>query len=59
MAYDLRHIPAVNVGTRTYAIELALALAKIPEIELTYLVNTEVQAAGLCGPIMTRSRMAR
>ena len=53
VAYDLRHMPAVNVGTRTYAVELALALAKIPHIELTYLVNEPVQAAGLCGPIMT------
>jgi len=54
VAYDLRHIPPVNVGTRTYAIELALALAKIPEVELTYLVNTPVQAAGLSGPIISK-----
>ena len=52
VAYDLRHLPPQNVGTRTYALKLAEALAKIPEIELTFLVDVKAQAAGLSGQIM-------
>jgi glycosyltransferase involved in cell wall biosynthesis len=52
VVYDIRHIPSQNVGTRTYAVKLAEALNKIPEIELTFLVRMPIQARGFCGPVV-------
>jgi glycosyltransferase involved in cell wall biosynthesis len=52
VAFDIRHIPSQNVGTRTYAVKLAEALNKVPEIELTLLVSMPVQATGFCGPVV-------
>ena len=53
VAYDIRHVPAEQVGTRTYAVSLALALAELPELELTLLVRDPAQAKGLTGRIVT------
>jgi len=53
VAYDIRHVPAEQVGTRTYAISLARALALLPEIELTLLVRKPAQARGLKGRVQT------
>jgi hypothetical protein len=39
VALDLRDLPAEQVGTRTYAVSLARALVKLPQIELTLLVR--------------------
>jgi hypothetical protein len=47
VAYDIRHLAFQDVGLRTGAIELALALTKIPQIELSFLVNTRNEADGL------------
>ena len=52
VAYDIRHLPPENVGTRTYAIELAAALGRLKEVELSFLVNTPAQAEGLDGPVI-------
>jgi alpha-1,3-rhamnosyl/mannosyltransferase len=56
IAYDLRHIPPENVGTRTYAVNLARALARLPEIELTLLVRLSVQAEELPGRVVTEDQ---
>jgi len=56
VAYDIRHLPPENVGTRTYAVNLARALAGLSEIELTLLVSTPVQAAGLEGRVVTEKQ---
>ena len=53
VGYDIRHLPPENIGTRTYAVNLAKALAEIPEIELTLIVRTPIQADGLTGRIVT------
>src|SRR5262249_11539705 len=53
VAYDLRHLPRQQMGTRTYAVSLAQALADLPEIELTLLVREPSQASGLSGRIVT------
>jgi glycosyltransferase involved in cell wall biosynthesis len=56
LAYDIRHLPAENVGTRTYAVNLAKALAERPDIELTLLVRWPEQAEGLEGRILTQEQ---
>ena len=53
VAYDIRHLPREQVGTRTYAVCLGQSLSKIPEIELTLLVRDPAQADGLEGRIVT------
>jgi glycosyltransferase involved in cell wall biosynthesis/GT2 family glycosyltransferase len=52
VAYDIRHLPPENVGTRIYAINLAKALCSLPEIDLTLLVSTPAQARGLEGRVV-------
>ena len=56
VAYDIRHMPPENVGTRTYAVNLAKALAVLPDIDLTLLVRTPVQAEGLEGDVVTEQQ---
>jgi len=58
VAYDIRHLPPENVGTRTYAVNLARALAGLSEIELTLLVSTPIQAHGLEGRVVTDEQWA-
>jgi glycosyltransferase involved in cell wall biosynthesis len=53
VALDLRHLPREQVGTRTYAVSLARALAALPGIELTLLVRDRASADGLAGRIVT------
>ena len=53
VAYDIRHLPGELNGTRTYAVNLARALAGLPEIELTLLVAEPAQANGLKGRVVT------
>jgi len=53
VAFDIRHVPREQVGTRTYAVKLAQALAELPEIELTLLVRNPAQARGLNGRVVT------
>ncbi len=52
VAYDIRHLPKEQVGTRTYALSLGQALADLPEIELTLLVRYREQARGLKGRVV-------
>ena len=53
VAYDIRHVPRRNVGICTSAINLAESLSRIPQIELSFLVDTRDQADGLFGRIIT------
>ena len=53
VAYDIRHLPREQVGTRTYAVSLGRCLGEIPEIELTLLVKEPAQAAGMKGRVVT------
>ena len=53
VAYDIRHLPREQVGTRTYAVSLAKCLGEVPEIELTLLVREPAQAAGMKGRVVT------
>jgi glycosyltransferase involved in cell wall biosynthesis len=53
VGYDLRHLPPENIGTRTYAVNLAKALAELPEVELSLIVRYPVQADGLKGRVVT------
>ncbi len=53
VAFDIRHLPKELVGTRTYAVCLAHALAHLPEIDLTLLVRDPAQASGLSGRVVT------
>ena len=46
VGYDIRHLPPENIGTRTYAVNLAKALADLPEVELTLLVDTQCRLTG-------------
>jgi glycosyltransferase involved in cell wall biosynthesis len=52
VALDIRHVPAENVGTRTYTVSLAQALGEQPGIELTLLVSDPAQARGLPGRVV-------
>ena len=58
VALDLRDLPAEQVGTRTYAVNLARELVKLPEVELTLLVQHPAQAKGMIGRIVTTERWA-
>ena len=53
VAFDIRHLPREQVGTRTYAVGLGRGLAELPEIDLTLLVRDPAQAAGLKGRVVT------
>jgi glycosyltransferase involved in cell wall biosynthesis len=53
VALDLRDLPPEQVGTRTYAVNLARALVNLPEIELTLLVRERGQAKGMNGRVVT------
>ena len=53
VAYDIRHLPREQVGTRTYAICLGQCLSEIRDIELTLLVREPAQADGLRGRVIT------
>jgi glycosyltransferase involved in cell wall biosynthesis len=53
VALDIRHLTPEQVGTRTYALGLARALAALPELELTLLVRDPAQAEGLSGRVVT------
>ena len=44
VAFDIRHLPREQVGTRTYAVCLGQCLGEIPDIELTLLVREPAQA---------------
>jgi glycosyltransferase involved in cell wall biosynthesis len=46
-------LPPEQVGTRTYAVNLARALAKLPEIDLTLLIQGPSQAKGMTGRVIT------
>jgi glycosyltransferase involved in cell wall biosynthesis len=52
VALDLRDLPREQVGTRTYAVNLATALAGLRPIELTLLVRSAGQAKGLPGRVV-------
>jgi len=56
VAYDIRHLPRQQVGTRTYAVSLARCLGEIPDIELTVLVRDPAQARGLKGRVVTEEQ---
>jgi glycosyltransferase involved in cell wall biosynthesis len=58
VAYDMRHLPRQQVGTRTYAVGLARELARLSEIELTLLVQDPSQASGLEGRVITPDQWA-
>jgi glycosyltransferase involved in cell wall biosynthesis len=53
VAFDIRHLPREQVGTRTYAVGLGQALGALDDIELTLLVREPAQAAGLKGRVVT------
>lgn len=53
VALDIRHLTPIQVGTRTYAVCLANALAKLREIDLTLIALHESQAEGLKGRVVT------
>ena len=50
---DIRHLPNEKVGSRTYAVCLATALAELGEIDLSLLVRVPNQAKGLRGHVVT------
>ena len=56
VALDIRQIPAEQVGTRTHAVSLAKALARLPEIELCLLTRNPDQAKGLSGFVVAGER---
>jgi glycosyltransferase involved in cell wall biosynthesis len=56
VAYDIRHLFRQPDGTRTYAINLAQALADLPEIDLTLLVRSPEQAEGLKGRVVPQEQ---
>ncbi len=58
VGFDIRHLPREQVGTRTYAVSLANALAELPEIDLTLLVRHPDQAKGLKGRVVTPDQWA-
>jgi glycosyltransferase involved in cell wall biosynthesis/GT2 family glycosyltransferase len=53
VAYDIRHLPREQVGTRTYAVCLGQRLSEIREIDLTLLVRQPAQAEGMSGRVIT------
>ena len=58
VALDLRDLPREQVGTRTYALSLARELVKLPELELTLLVQNPAQARGLRGRVVPAAAWA-
>ncbi len=54
VAYDLRHLPCEQTGTRTYAVCLGQALASLPDLELSLLVQEPAQAAGISGRVVAQ-----
>jgi glycosyltransferase involved in cell wall biosynthesis len=58
VALDLRDLPPEQVGTRTYAVNLARALVNLPEVELTLLVREQAQAKGMTGRVVTAEAWA-
>jgi glycosyltransferase involved in cell wall biosynthesis len=58
VALDLRDLPPEQVGTRTYAVNLARALVKLPEIDLTLLVQNPSQSKGMTGRVVTADAWA-
>ncbi len=58
LALDLRHLPIQMNGTRILAVSLAHALAKLPEIDLTLLVESPDQARGIAGRVVTADQWA-
>ncbi len=52
VALDLRDLPREQVGTRTHAVNLARELGKLPELELTLLVEDPAQARGMNGRVV-------
>ena len=58
VALDLRDLPAEQVGTRTYAVNLARELGKLPGLELTLLVRDPAQARGVHGRIVPAAAWA-
>jgi glycosyltransferase involved in cell wall biosynthesis len=58
VALDLRDLPREQVGTRTYAVNLARELGKLPELELTLLVRNPAQARGLKGRVVAAGEWA-
>jgi glycosyltransferase involved in cell wall biosynthesis len=53
VAFDVRHLPMEQNGTKQYAISLGKALAEIPEIDLTLLASHPIQADGVPGRIVS------
>ena len=49
IALDIRYLTPDQVGTRTYAVSLANALAELPEIDLTLLCETRDSGQGIEG----------
>ncbi|APW60255.1 glycosyltransferase [Paludisphaera borealis] len=58
VAYDVRHLPLEQNGTKMYAISLGKALAAIPEIDLTLLAAHPIQAEGVPGRIVSPDEWA-
>ena len=58
VALDLRDLPMEQVGTRTYAVNLARELGKLPELELTLLVQNPAQARGMKGRVVAAAAWA-
>ena len=58
VALDLRDLPREHVGTRTYAFNLARELARLPELELTLLVEHPAQARGMSGRVIASAAWA-
>ncbi len=58
VALDLRDLPREQVGTRTYAVNLARELGKLPELELTLLVQSPAQARGMQGRVVAAAAWA-
>lgn len=52
VALDLRHLPLEMNGTKTYALSLGKALAKLPEVELSMLAFHPLQAEGVEGRLV-------
>jgi glycosyltransferase involved in cell wall biosynthesis len=52
VALDLRDLPPEQVGSRTYAVNLARELGKLPDLELTLLVQNPAQARGMHGRVV-------
>lgn len=47
VALDFRHVPPNSVGTSVYAVQLAKALSRLPDVKLTLVVRDPKQAGGI------------